>query len=312
MYRKFSLVNGNNATWDLTNELTKTFASNPLGLGLRLTFNSIRLGNKQKVTKKQYEFVNKEFDVIFYGNTNAEIYDNYTRFINFITAGDISLQYQIPSQELTYRIDVLISELDKTEVKDSGYMTCKFALTPLSFWEDAKKNVIEISAAQTESSNSSTLLSVSSEPTAEYEAGPKKYGLTRQYYYAVSDFDEIEITINGTIETSLEITIDGSVTDPQYSLFDAKDNLVGIGKFDGSFNYVYVNSDELNEEIILKQNNVVLTNPFNYQDIDIGDNETSKVTFLTLNKGYNKMSFNLGATFDGTVRIEWRNRYVSV
>ena len=294
MVRKFSLINGDNATWDFTDPAEKVFASNPAGLGLVLSADTLRLGNKLKVVDSQYEFINKTFDVLFYGDTLTKIYSDYNEFIDFITVGDISLLYEIPSQDTAYRIKVLVSELTKTEVKDNGYMTCGLSLTPLSFWEDNEKRVIEINAS------------------SAVQDG-KQYPLERPYFYGESSFGDVEINITGNMETPLEITIDGETTDPEYSLFDSNDTLLGIGEFTGTFGFLYVNSDEIDEEIVLKDtNDVEIAHPYNYQELDIGDNETVKVTFFNLKKGFNRLSFNLGVTFDGSVRIEWRNRYISV
>lgn len=292
--RKFSLVNGNSASWDFTDPAKKVFAANPAGLGLVSTANTLRLGNKLKVTDFTYDFVNKTFEVLFLGDTLEEIYADYNRFVDFLTVGNISLLYEIPSQSTAYRIQVLVSELTKTEVKDNGYMTCDLTLTPLSFWEDNVKKTIEIDSAGA---------------TAE----GKHYPLQRPYFYGQSSFDNVEINIVGNMETPLEITINGQTTNPQYSLYDNNDNLIGIGEFDGTFNYVYVNSDETDEEIVLHDGNgTTLAYPYNYQQLDLGDGETVKVTFFNLKQGYNKMSFNLGGTFDGSIKVEWRNRYISV
>lgn len=294
MVRKFSLINADNATWDFTDPAEKIFASNPAGLGLSLSAETIRLGDKLKVTESKYEFVNKTFDVLFYGDTLREMYADYNRFVDFITVGDISLLYEIPSQDVKYRIKVLVSELTKTEVKDNGYMTCGLSLTPLSFWEDNEKRVIEISSSSA-------------------VADGKHYPLQRPYFYGESGFGDVEINITGNMETPFEITIDGETTDPQYSLFGNNNTPVGVGGFNGTFGYVYVNSDEIDEEIILKNtSDVELAHPYNYQDLRIGDNETTKVTFFNLKKGYNRLSFNLGGTFEGSIKIEWRNRYISV
>lgn len=293
MYRKFSLTNGNSATWDFTEKTNSYFAANPSGLGLSISNSLLRLGNKQKLIEQTYEFIDKSFEVLFYGDTLDEIYYDYNKFVEFLSVGDISLIYDIPSQSTSYRISVVVDMLDKTEVKDNGIMSCGFTLTPLSFWEDNIKNVLNISSS------------------ASGDDG-KAYPLTRPYKYAISSLNNIEIDILGTIESPLEITIEGTTTNPQYSLFNENGDVIGIGEFEGTFDKVYVNSDEVNEEIILSANNVELENPYNYQKIDIGDYETMKITFLNLQKNYNRLSFNLGSTFDGTVILEWRNRYISV
>ena len=294
MVRKFSLTNADNATWDFTDPAEKVFARNPAGLGLQRTASLLRLGNKQKIVDEQYEFIEKTFDVIFYGDTLEEIYRDYNNFIDFITVGDISLIYEIPSQSTAYRIAVLVSEITKTEVKNNGYMSCNLTLTPLSFWEDNIKNTLTVGATS--------------------GTDGKSYPLTRPYKYEqVRTLQNILINIVGNMEVPFEVTIDGACTDPWFGVFKP-DTQPAIGRcmFTGTYSYVYVNSDETNEEIILKDGNSnVVDHPYNYQLLPaVLDNQ--QLTFLTLKKGRNQLKFFVGGTFTGTVTIEWRNRYVSV
>lgn len=291
MVRKFSLINRNNATWDFTDPAEKVFARNPAGLGLVKSAELLRLGNKQKVVDEQYEFVNKTFDVLFYGDTREKMYSDYNDFIDFITVGDISLLYEIPSQNVAYRISVLVSEITKTEVKENGYMTCGLTLTPLSFWEDNEKNSLVISV--------------------EDSRYGKKYPLTRPYRYAGSNaLDNVAIDITGNMEVPFEITIDGGCTDPSYQIYASDETTVrGQCQFSGTYSYVYVNSDEAEEEIkLFDGNGTQVTYPYNYQILS----SVEENTFLTLKKGRNKLRFSLGSLFEGTVTIEWRNRYVSI
>lgn len=291
MVRKFSLINRNNATWDFTDPAEKVFARNPAGLGLVKSAELLRLGNKQKVVDEQYEFVNKTFDVLFYGDTREKMYSDYNDFIDFITVGGISLLYEIPSQNVAYRISVLVSEITKTEVKENGYMTCGLTLTPLSFWEDNEKNSLVISV--------------------EDSRYGKKYPLTRPYRYAGSNaLDNVAIDITGNMEVPFEITIDGGCTDPSYQIYASDETTVrGQCRFSGTYSYVYVNSDEAEEEIkLFDGNGTEVTYPYNYQVLS----SVEENTFLTLKKGRNKLRFTLGSLFEGTVTIEWRNRYVSI
>ena len=291
MVRKFSLINRNNATWDFTDPAEKVFARNPAGLGLVKSAELLRLGNKQKVVDEQYEFVNKTFDVLFYGDTREKMYSDYNDFIDFITVGDISLLYEIPSQNVAYRISVLVSEITKTEVKENGIMSCGLTLTPLSFWEDNEKNSLVISV--------------------EDSRYGKKYPLTRPYRYAGSNaLDNVAIDITGNMEVPFEITIDGGCTDPSYQIYASDETTVrGQCQFSGTYSYVYVNSDEAEEEIkLFDGNGTQVTYPYNYQILS----SVEENTFLTLKKGRNKLRFTLGSLFEGTVTIEWRNRYVSI
>ena len=199
--------------------------------------------------------------------------------------------YEIPSQNVAYRISVLVSEITKTEVKENGYMTCGLTLTPLSFWEDNEKNSLVISV--------------------EDSRYGKKYPLTRPYRYAGSNaLDNVAIDITGNMEVPFEITIDGGCTDPSYQIYASDETTVrGQCQFSGTYSYVYVNSDEAEEEIkLFDGNGTQVTYPYNYQILS----SVEENTFLTLKKGRNKLRFSLGSLFEGTVTIEWRNRYVSI
>ena len=110
----------------------------------------------------------------------------------------------------------------------------------------------------------------------------------------------------------MEISIIGTCENPQYSLYDEADNHIGIGRFIGTFDSIYVNSDEAEESIILTRDGVVIDNPYNYQDLTVGEPDQSYVTFIKLQPGINKIAFAIDPTARVTVRVEWRNRYISV
>lgn len=292
-YRKFSLVNGNNATWTFADPNIKVFGTNPSGLGFSTDASFLRLGDDQLLTYEQYSMVEKTLDIIFYDDTLEKIYKKYNDFIKFLSYKDIYLLYQTPASSTSYRMKVQVTSLSKGEVSpDNSALTCALSLLPMTFWEDNIKNTIEVSNDSGE--------------------GGKSYPLDRPYYYASSSASNIQIESIGTINAPVEITINGTATNPQYSMFDENDNLIGIGRFVGTFDSVYVNSDEAEENIVLTQGGVALDNPYNYQDLTIGQADESYVTFLKLQAGVNKIVFSLDAGFDGTVKIEWRNRYVSV
>lgn len=292
-YRKFSLVNGNNTTWTFADPSVKVFGTNPAGLGFATDSSFLRLGDDQLLTYEQYSMVEKTLDVIFYDDTLDKIYKKYNDFIKFLSYKDIYLLYETPGSSTAYRMKVQVVSLSKGEVSpDNSALTCSLSMIPLTFWEDNIKNTIEVG-----------------NDTGE---GGKSYPLERPYYYASSSASSIQIESIGTINAPVEISIIGSATNPQYSMFDEYDNLIGIGRFVGTFDSVYVNSDEAEESIVLMRNGVALENPYNYQDLTIGSPDESYLTFLKLQTGVNKIVFALDSGFDGSVKIEWRNRYVSV
>ena len=290
MYRKFYLVNVNGTTQPLTDPSVKVFADNPSGLGFNTSTSFLRLGNDNLLTYEQYSMVTKSFDIRFYEKTIDGMYKQYNDFIKFLTAKPIYLLYEIIGK--TYRMKVNVDSVSKSQIDYSNSMlTSSISMTPLSFWEDNVSNVVETSKSTTDG---------------------KHYVLTRPYYYGNVTTDNIEITSIGTLPASLQITIDGTVTNPQYNLYDENGTLYGSGRFIGTFDYVFVNADEADETIILKKDGTTLENPYNYQDLTVGKADEILVTFLQMKTGVNKLSFSLDAGFAGTVKLEWRNRYLSV
>lgn len=290
MYRKFSLVNGNGTTQLLTDTSVKVFADNPSGLGFNKSASYLRVGNDNLLTYEQAEMQSKSFDIIFYENTIDKMYKQYNDFVKFLSIKPIYLLYEIIGK--TYRMRVNVESLSKTQISpDTSTLVCSFSMQPLTFWEDNISNVIE---------------------TAKQVDSGKAYQLKRPYFYGNVSTDNISINSIGTMETPLKITINGATTNPQYNLYDENGELYGSGKFLGEFDSVYVNSSDSEEEIILKKNDSTIENPYNYQDLTVGSKDKVNVTFLKMRPGLNKMAFVLDAGFNGTVKIEWRNRYISV
>lgn len=294
MYRKFSFTNSNNTTWELTNPEFESFAANPTGLGFGADTSFLRVGNDNLLTYSQWTMGNKTFDIMFYGKSLASKYQMYNDFIKFLVYEPIYLLYETPNSEQTYRMKVKVSSLGKTEVDPStSALVCPISMTPMSFWEDNLVNSVTVSNTVVDDG--------------------KSYPLQRPYHYAQSDISNIQINCEGTIESPMQITIAGTTTDPQYSLYDEAETLYGIGKFSGSYTSVMVNSDEAEESISLEANGSPVSNPYNYQDLTIGSPDTVEVTFLKLRPlTKSKMSFSLSQGFSGTVTIEWRNRYLSI
>lgn len=292
--RKFSLTNANNTTWALTDPSFLSFGANPEGLGFAAESSYMRVGNDNLLTYSQYTMVEKSFDILFYGASREAEYKMYNDFIKFLVYEPIYLLYETPNSDTTYRMKVKVASLGKTEISpENSALVCPISLTPLSFWEDNLENTIVVSN--------------------DVGTDGKHYVLNRPYYYASSDTSNIPIPCRGTLDSPLQITITGSSTNPQYTLYDETDTAYGTGKFTGAFDSVYVNSEEADESIVLVRNGSPLSNPYNYQDLTVGSPDTIQVTFLKLRAlTDSKMSLNLSSGFSGTVSITWRNRYLSV
>ena len=172
---------------------------------------------------------------------------------------------------------------------------CNFSMQTLSFWEDDEVQIITVK-------NESSV-----------GEDKKIYPITYPFKYGGNQLDKVVVNSSGTLSTPIEITIDGTVTNPQYILHDGySGDVYGRGKFNGTFDYVYVNSLEIAETIELIQNGGVVTNPYRYQDFSIGSPNEIQITFLKLNVGQSYFQFLVNDGFDGTITLKWRNRYVSV
>lgn len=290
-YRKFKLLNGVGEEYLLTDKSNKVFGNNPQGLGYSKTLSILRLGDDNYVPYSIINLDQMTLELLFYDDSNANKYQAYVDFINFLSHKPLYIMYQRPNSFTWFRRAVETLSLTKTEVSLDSMLHCNLQLQTLSFWEDGTSNVIETSQ--------------------QLETG-KIYPLVYPFTYGGSSLDGISLRSIGMLDSPLEITINGTVVNPQYILYDENDNVYGRGKLNGTFDYVYVNSDEANEALVLEKNGAYLDNTLSFQDLTVGSPNEIYVTFLKIKTGLNKIRFIVDGGFTGTVKLEWRNRYVSV
>lgn len=293
MYRKFELVNGANKTYKLADpSVQKVFAHQPEGLGYTRTLSTFRLGNENLITYSMINLDTVNFELLFYDDKLSTKYQKYLEFIDFISIKPLYLLYQPPNTFNWYRKRVESISLTKSEVAEEDTMLhCDFTLQSLTFWESNDLNI------------------VSAQDDLE---GGKVYPITYPLNYGNNTLSNVPLTSVGLLDAPLEIFIDGECTNPEFVLYDNNDNIYGRAKFLGTFDSVYVNSKETEEEIILMRNGLILDNPLSYQDLTIGSPNEIYITFLKIQVGRSKMSFFLGNNFNGTVKVQWRNRYATV
>lgn len=134
MYRKFQLENSKGQTWDLTDQLVKSFLNNPSGLGFQQTIGTIQYGNKLNVISSNTNFPSVSGDLLFYDDANTDKYDLYFDFVEFCTHAPLILSYEKPGSEDIYYLDCEVSNLGKTEVKTDHLLTCPITFQGLSMW----------------------------------------------------------------------------------------------------------------------------------------------------------------------------------
>lgn len=292
--RNFWLTNADDNRYelrDLNANNSVTFLHEPEGLGYSVELSTVKIGNTDIIMSEQYNLGSFAGDLVFLG-TVPEIYQQYQNFLSFLAKKPIMLHYKTPNTNGNYRCLVRVVSVEKTEVSaEDGAMHCPIQMYRQGMWFNDPANTIDI-----------------------YNdiADGKSYPLDRPYSYGALSLENVQLANAGMTDTSLKVEIFGSVTDPEWSLFDDEANQYGAAKILGTYDYVRVDSDDLGEDIHLERGGSVIANAINYQDLTVGSPQQVFVTFLKLKPGTSTLRFDLGDDFSGFVRLTWSNAYVSV
>lgn len=292
--RNFWLTNADDNRFELKGEnITNTisFLNEPSGLGYSVALSTVKLGNTDIIMSEQYQLGSVAGDLIFIG-TVPEMYQQYQNLLTFLARKPITLHYCPPNTSDGYRCLIRVVSLEKTEVSaEDGVMHCPIQMYRQSMWYQDEPNRLDV--------DNST-------------ADGKSYPLDIPYSYGALSLENIQLVNAGMTDTALKVEIFGETTNPEWDLFDEDGNKYGAAKITGTYDYVRVDSDDLNEEIYLERNGSVIANAINYQDLTVGSPQQVFVTFLKLQPGTSTLMFDLGDSFAGSVRITWSNAYVSV
>ena len=113
----------------------KVFLANPTGLGMSQSLSTTQYADVLTSVSTQ-NFTQVGGEVLFWNDSRATKYDNYNKFVDFLTYTPLTLYYKIPtSPTQTYSMEVEVLSLDKTEVKTDGLLRCNFSLQGLSRWK---------------------------------------------------------------------------------------------------------------------------------------------------------------------------------
>lgn len=120
------------------------------------------------------------------------------------------------------------------------------------------------------------------------------------------------LTNEGDDPVGFEITIEGSMTNPYFTLTQDGE-IYGQAKFenDVQFDKVYVNSNDGKQSIELEQSGTPLPNPQAYQDYSIS-NGAIYVTFIKIAKGTSTLDIGVESGSISNVNIEYTPIYRSV
>ena len=116
----------------------------------------------------------------------------------------------------------------------------------------------------------------------------------------------------GHMPVGFQITIEGSLLDPYFTL-SQNNEMYGEAKFDytSELSSVYVNSVDLEQNVILIRNGTVLANPLSYQDLSIS-NGSIYVTFIKLARGISTLNIGYESGNITSVDIKFTPEYRSV
>lgn len=124
--------------------------------------------------------------------------------------------------------------------------------------------------------------------------------------------DSYTLTNDGDFPIGFTITIRGSLKNPYFTL-EQDGEIYGEAKFIDTnvFSSVYVNSKDGEQSIVLKQNNIDVTNPLNYQDFSIL-NGSMYVTFIKLARGQSTLRIGMDSGTISNAYTEFNPMYRSV
>lgn len=291
--REFWLVNSRDEKITLTDRSNSIFLRNPSGLGYSTSFETVSLGINDKVESYSFNFEAITGELIFYGNDIKTIYQKYFEFMQFVAHNPLYFYYKTPNMNESYFSQVRIAKLEKSEIsEDIKALISSVEFKRETLWKQGNPKLLVV------------------ENVVDGET--KNFPLTRPYQYGQSALNNITIANNSICESPFSIEITGTCTDLQYSLYDEDLVLYGVGKIIGTYDYIYINSDDLNEQLILKQNGVTIENSFNYQDLSVGEDGNVEVTFLKLKTGKSFLTVSMNKDFDGKVNIKWSNYYATL
>ena len=309
-YRKFKLVNSLDQVYELTDQNFKQFLNNPNGLGYRKDLDGIRIGNRYKITKREYDLPSPSGELIFYNGTNEENYDAYKRFVRFAQFYPLKLYYYTPSYDKTEEevnsiyLNCEVVSAEKSQVSyDSGMLRVPVTFKGLSFWLSGIQSELKIN-------------------TDGIEPSTFAFPLSFPFSFGSDPLRNIVLPNNGSLVTPVTFTITGRCRDPYIRFFeekivDGQTELVEYAacRFYGTFDSVHVDSNDSDQKIELTYEGTPITNPAVKQDLSLAnvDDEENEfyLTFLKIKPGTTKATISFTNDFAGTVDLNWRDEYIS-
>lgn len=292
LYRKFWLVNANGIKFELTNHNSKIFLNSPSGIGFKKSLTTTRLGNEENILTEVATMPQISGQLLFFSDTNAQIYQKYQDFIQFAKIKPLKLYYQTPNTFDGWYIDCVFSQLDKGEIDKNGILKCPFVLYGTSFWKTAIEHDLVVENVQFDG---------------------KTYPYTYPYRYGGNTYANTTIINNGTLDCGFKFEVNNAIQNPTLSLYEIiNDENVKYGeiKINGTYDVVKVDTSDSKQSIYLELNGSVIANPTAY--FDLSSNGTYSTPFPKLKAGTSKLSFTFGGTFTQPFHIKWQDVFLTI
>lgn len=270
--RQFALINAENQKYDLNS--LDSFLQEPAGLGMERDIDYEQIGYEYIIIEDILKQKKPTGTICFSG------YEEYLRFAGFIRSRPLTLEYTAAE---TYRLDVAIQQIDKTELEEGG-LNCRIVMESLGTYY---KMVI---ARNTE------------------EHAGKIYPYSYPYIYSDFSMGAVKIDADTIMESPVEITIWGPVKNPAWAhwvngntvtrgrmrleLAEGRKLVISTRKIPWS-----IREYDLNNKMILDR----------YQDSDF-----STERFINIQSGRNQIVFTHEGESNIKILVEAALRYETV
>lgn len=194
MVRTLRLKNEKGQIFSLMDIYNYCFLTSPSGLGFSYQNEYVNLGNS---------FINNLRTLtqgMITGELNFLNYDNYKKFVDYIEESDkLYFSYIVPyeSGEKEYLREIEMTEVSKSEIQPNGVMSETVTFTCLSLWYATSTTIYTISSTQDEI----------------------RWDFNWDSYFAGYDARDLSIINTGHTDASIQISIDGSVVNPEIQLY---------------------------------------------------------------------------------------------
>lgn len=129
--RQFSLTNKSGETYILNS--LDNFFHDPEGLGFSRNTQYQRVGNNYEILKDNFNQMVIGGSIMFKNEHDNPAYNKYLKFANFLQAIPLVLHYRAARGD-EYKIDVIPSEVNKTEITSALGLDVGVSLTTTSLW----------------------------------------------------------------------------------------------------------------------------------------------------------------------------------